>query len=151
MTKEEILKSREAQSKDEKLQLQIYSRWVQYRQEEFENADIQLNAQTTQNLDDLIFVQDTVLEWASKASEKSKPLFNQISGCLIRISAYLVTVESTAKGLVCDLAREGRVTSNVIKENEKLKTELKNKDLKHSLEIENLKKEIENLKKQNEF
>lgn len=151
MTKEDILKERELAASEEKQQLQIYSRWVQYRQEEFEHADIQLNAQTSQNLDDLIYIQDIIAEWSSKASEKSKPTFNKVAGALIRISAYLVTVESTAKALVCDLAREGRVTSNVMKENDKLKTELSNKDLKHGLELGKMQKEIELLKQQLAF
>jgi len=149
--KEDMINARESHNQDEKKQAELYSRWLHYRREQFEHAEAHLGIQTTQNLDDLIYIQEKVSEWAGKATEKSRAMFNDVAGAVIRVSAYIVTLESTAKAAVCDSIRDAKVTSNLMKENEKLKTDLSNKDLKHGLEISRLQKEIETLKKQLDF
>lgn len=145
----EMENERKAHGDEERKQAAMYGRMLEYRRERFALAEKQLFFMSDQNLADTLFVQDNVLTWLSKAKDGSeqKKVLDEMAKSLIRMNAYTITVESSAKAAVTEQLRDSEIVS-------RLESDIRKKDLRImqlELEPEKLKKEIEKLKEQSKF
>lgn len=135
--------------KEERHQAVLYSRMLEYRRERFALAEKQLFFMSDQNNADTLLINENILNWLQKAKDGSeqKKLLNEMANALIRMNAYTITVESSAKAAVTEQLRDSEIVS-------RLESDLRKKDIEImqlKLEPERLKKEVEKLKEQSKF
>lgn len=146
---DDIREKRKKLQEQERLEMSMYHFVLKGQRERFEQAEHLLHFQTDQNQADTLLLYEKFLEWDKKAKPDSeqKKILNQLIGALMRVNAYTMTVESSAKNAVGEYLRDRHIVKNYESNIRNLEIQNMQKDV----EIDNLKKEIEKLNKQLDF
>lgn len=130
----------------ENSQITLISRYLEQQRKRFEYSDSYHWVLQDKNESDLIFISEKLSEFQSKVKKDGDnyKLFNELILALLRIQSYCVNMETVAKESVAKMVSE-------FKTNERLNSEIRKNNLINSNEINKLKKELENAKKEIEF
>lgn len=141
---EELNERRKKEGEAERQSIGLVTKFLEKQRERFDYADTAHFILQNKNEMDLIFVSEKLGEWHTKAKEGNKKVFLEMIMTLFRIQSYCTTMETISKGSVAEYVREVKRVSY-------LEGEINLMKLQHRKEIQSIKQELENAKKEIEF
>lgn len=142
---EQLKDQRQEAKKKEQHQISLWAKFLEQERERFDYADTAQWVLDDKFDTDLIFVQDKIIEWIKLAkNDNQKKALNEMMLVCFRINSYTDQMRTLNKATVAKyVTAEKRINS--------LHSEMKLLAYDKDKEIEKLKKELENAKKENEF
>lgn len=129
----------------EKQQISLWIKLMEQQRKSFEYADASQYILDEKCDIDLVFIQDKIVEWSKSAkNENQKKVLNEMFLCLLRTSSYIDVMRTLCKQSVSKyVTAEKRITA--------LHSEIRMLEYDKNGQIDELKKQLENAKKEIEF
>ena len=125
--------------------INLWTKLIDQQRKSFEYADASQYILDEKCDIDLVYIQDRIVEWSKSAkNENQKKVLNEMFLCLLRTSSYIDVIRTLSKQSVAKyVTAEKRITA--------LHSELRLMEYEKNSQIEQLKKQLENAKKEIEF
>jgi len=140
----ELTDKRRIEKEKEKQNVSIFIKALESEKKRFEYAEASQWLLDDKCDTDLIYIQEKLSEWSSKAKETQKPVLNEMYFGIMRVYSYIENLRTLTKTAVSKYV-------GLEKENSRLHSELNLQRMNHSQEIKKLTKELEDAKKEIEF
>lgn len=136
-------------NKEEQSQAKWHLEYVKQQRKYFEYSDTAQYLLEQKKEDDLLLLQDSFVEWITKLKkeDKRKNDLTQLLQSVWRIQSYCGTLETVCKSSVARVVELNKTIDRLESEKRLLELEIKQMNIKHELEKNNLGKEIEFLTK----
>lgn len=125
--------------------INLWTKLIDQQRKSFEYADASQYILDEKCDIDLVYIQDRIVEWSKSAkNENQKKVLNEMFLCLLRTSSYIDVIRTLSKQSVAKyVTAEKRITA--------LHSEFRLMEYEKNSQIEQLKKQLENAKKEIEF